>query len=243
MDRLRPVRHRGFENKMNYKDLMKELESLGNEQYRKTYRRHGVKGDLFGISFAHFGTLKKKIKTDHELAIELWKSGNYDARVLATIIADPAKGASVIDDWVKDVDGYAIGDAVAAYAIQISPDRKKIEKWMKNKDEWISFYGWQVFARLARRASPFSDDELAEYLGIIERDIHQAKNFVKFSMNAAVISIGVRNEALQKKALAAAARIGTVDVDWGDTYCKTPDAATSIKKTFAHQKAKAAKAK
>ena len=82
---------------MNYKDLMKELESLGNEQFRKTYRRHGVQGELFGVSSAHFATLKKKIKTDHDLALQLWKSGNYDARVLATMIADPTKAATVID--------------------------------------------------------------------------------------------------------------------------------------------------
>jgi len=75
---------------MIYKDLMQELKSLGSEQYRKTYKRHGVQGEVYGVSYAHLGTLKKKIKIDHELALELWKSGNHDARTLATMIADPA---------------------------------------------------------------------------------------------------------------------------------------------------------
>jgi len=228
---------------MNYKDLMKELESLGNEQFRKTYRRHGVKGELFGVSSAHFGTLKKKIKTDHDLALQLWKSGNYDARVLATMIADPAVAATVIDDLVKDVDSYPISDAVATYAAQAAIDRKKIEKWMRSKDEWTSSFGWSLFARVARMESPFSPEELAEYLVEIERDIHRARNRVKHNMNSAVISIGVRSEALQKRALAAAARIGKVEVDHGDTDCKTPDAAEYIKKTAARLKTKTAKAK
>ena len=130
---------------MNYKDLMKELDSLGSEQYRKTYRRHGVQGEMFGVSFAHLGTLTKKIKTDHDLAIQLWKSGNHDARALATMIADPAKSASVLDDWIKDINSYPLSDAVATYASQTSVDCKKIEKLMNSKDEWLSSFGWSLF--------------------------------------------------------------------------------------------------
>jgi len=219
---------------MNYKDLMQELKSLGTEQNRKTYKRHGVQDELYGVSYAHLGALKKKIKVDHELAQQLWKSAVHDARVLATMVADPAQGSSVVDDWAKDLSSYVITDALATFAAQTSPDPKKIEKWMKSKDEWIGCFGWSLFARLARTDGPFSDAALEQYLDTIERDIHQAKNRVKHSMNSAVISIGVRNEKLQKKALAAAARIGKVEVDHGDTDCKTPDAAAYIRKTAAH---------
>jgi len=218
---------------MNYEDLMQELKSFGTEQTRKTLKRHGVQDELYGVSYAHFGALKKKIKVDHELAQQLWKSGVHDARILATMIADPAQGSSVVDEWVKDVSSYVISDALATFAAQNSPDPKKIEKWMKSKDEWIGCFGWSLFARLARNDGPFSDEALEQYLDTIERDIHQAKNRVKHSMNSAVISIGVRNEKLQKKALAAAARIGKVEVDHGDTDCKTPDAAAYIRKTVA----------
>ena len=60
-------------------------------------------------------------------------------------------------------------------------------------------------------------------------------------MNNALISIGVRNPKLQKSATAAAVRIGTVEVDHGETSCKTPEAVSYIKKTVAHNKKKAAK--
>jgi len=218
---------------MNYEVLMQELKSFGTEQTRKTLKRHGVQDELYGVSYAHLGALKKKIKVDCELAQQLWKSGVHDARILATMIADPAEGSSVVDEWVKDVSSYVISDALATFAAQNSPDPKKIEKWMKSKDEWIGCFGWSLFARLARNDGPFSDEALEQYLDTIERDIHQAKNRVKHSMNSAVISIGVRNEKLQKKALAAAARIGKVEVDHGDTDCKTPDAAAYIHKTVA----------
>ena len=62
-------------------------------------------------------------------------------------------------------------------------------------------------------------------------------------MNNALINVGVRNSKLQKKAIAAARRIGEVDVDHGETGCKTPDAVAYIKKTVAHNNKKAKRAK
>jgi hypothetical protein len=59
-------------------------------------------------------------------------------------------------------------------------------------------------------------------------------------MNQAVIGIGVRNDALRRLAVAAAKRIGKVEVDHGETGCKTPDAAAYIEKTVAYRKQKAA---
>lgn len=64
---------------MTARELLKELETLGNEQTRKTYKRHGVGDNAFGVSYAQLGKLQKKIKTDHELALSLWASGVHDA--------------------------------------------------------------------------------------------------------------------------------------------------------------------
>ncbi len=224
---------------------MQELKSQGTEPTRKTYRRHGVQGDLYGVSYAVQGALKKKIKTDHGLAIELWKSGNHDARVLATMIADPTQGVALLDSWVQDLDSYPIVDAAATFASQTGVNMKQVEKWMAAKDESTANFGWSLFARLARGDARVADDLAEKYMQVIERDIHKAKNRVRHAMNSALISIGVRNEKLQKKALAAAARIGKVEVDHGNTDCKTPDAAAYILKTVARTaktKSKAAKA-
>jgi 3-methyladenine DNA glycosylase AlkD len=70
------------------------LEALGTEQARKTYKRHGIEGDVFGVSYANLEILRKKIKVDHDLAQKLWASGNHDARILATMFADTVQ----IDD-------------------------------------------------------------------------------------------------------------------------------------------------
>lgn len=74
-----------------------------------------------------------------------------------------------------------------------------------------------------------------EPLEAIEKEIHDRPNRVRHSMNQAVISIGVRNAALEKRARAVAKRIGKVEVDHGETSCKTPDAVAYIEKTKAHR--------
>ncbi len=218
---------------MTTNEVIQKLKSMGTEQTRKTYRRHGVQGELFGVSYAGYSALKKQIRVDADLAGQLWKSGNHDARILATMIVDPAEGLRLLDDWVKDLDSYPIVDALATFAAQTAVDAKKVEKWMNSKDEWTGSFGWTLFARLAREDAHFSDASLASYLDVIERNIHRATNRVRHSMNSGLISIGARNKDLQKKALAVAARIGKVEVDHGDTDCKTPDAAQYILKIAA----------
>ena len=85
------------------------------------------------------------------------------------------------------------------------------------------------------------DDFFDPYLAIIAQDIHNRKNRVRHTMNTALITIGTRSDTLEQKALAVAAQIGTVDVDHGETSCKTPDAAAYIRKTRERQKARAGK--
>ncbi|HEX7343423.1 MAG TPA: DNA alkylation repair protein, partial [bacterium] len=77
-----------------------------------------------------------------------------------------------------------------------------------------------------------------KFLTIIEREIHRSKNRVREAMNGALIAIGMRNEKLQKQAIAAARRIGKVVVDHGETGCKTPDAEAYILKAAARSKKK-----
>ena len=85
-------------------------------------------------------------------------------------------------------------------------------------------------AAFARNDERYSDSYMEEYLEAIESRIHSSKNRVKHSMNGALISIGLRSARLRKKALDAARRIGKVDVDHGETGCKTPDAVAAIQK-------------
>ncbi len=226
---------------MNFEEVMKQLEGFGSEQTRKTYGRHGVKNEMFGVSFAHLGALTKKIKSNHELALKLWATGNHDAQILATMIADTQlMNATLLEEWAKSLSNYPMADAFAKLAAQTPLAQKKFEKWMNAKNEWLSYAGWLMLAQSVKNQE-LPDAYFENHLATIERDIQVRQNRVKHAMNMALIAIGTRNDKLQKQALAVAKRIGKVVVDHGDTSCKTPEAADYILKVTEHRKKRVAK--
>ncbi len=215
---------------MNVQEAMAQLESFGTEQNRKVYRRHGVLGSQYGVSYANLKALAKRIKRDHQLASELWATGNHDARVLATMIADPsALTKRAMDAWAKSIDNYVLADAFAALVAQSEHARDKADQWITASDDFMGQAGWNVVARLSSQPD-LPDDYFKDLLKVVEKEIHSSKNRTRHAMNGALIAIGLRNSALEKLAIAAAKRIGAVEVDHGETDCKTPDAVRYIEK-------------
>jgi len=117
-----------------------------------------------------------------------------------------------------------------------------VARWTRAKAEWKGSAGWSILSRLALEDKSTKDEDFAPYLGKIEKEIHTSKNRVRYSMNNALIAIGARSSKLERRALAIAKRIGTVEVDHGETGCKTPDAVSYIPKARARQARRAAKA-
>jgi 3-methyladenine DNA glycosylase AlkD len=218
---------------MNVQEALDTLKSLGTEQNRKIYRRHGAGEDVYGVSFAHLKDLKKKIKSDHELAVALWNSGNHDARMLAPMIAEPARlDPATLDAWAKGLRNYVETDALADIAARAPHARETMARWIAADEEWIGAAGWRILTNVAMHEDGLPDEYFERFLSTIESDIHDSPNRIRHGMNNALIAIGIRNPALQEKALAAAARIGKVKVDHGATGCKTPDAAGYIQKVL-----------
>jgi len=222
---------------MKLNEAMGALRKAGTAQNRKVYARHGMKGDLFGVSYANLGKVSKAIKTDHALAAELWATGNHDARVLATMVANPAQVTrKLTNNWARGVDNYAITDALAGLVAKSPCAMAVTNQWTRRKDEWMSAAGFVVLARLAMKDASLTDEELAGWIELIEREIHTRPNRTRYSMNGALIAIGIRNTKLKELAIAAAKRIGKVEVDHGETGCKTPEAAGYIEKTWGRKK-------
>lgn len=223
---------------MNLKQVMSELEKAGTDTYKKVWPRHGIKPPLFGVKYADLYKLQKKIRCDHALAQGLWRTGNHDARVLATMIVDPKRLTSrELDGWIGAADNHVLNDAVSGVAAKTPHARKKADAWRKGKGEWKSAAGWNLVGYLARPETPATDAWLAGRLEEIAKGIHEAPNRTRHSMNNALISIGGYRPALRSDALAVAREIGKVEVDHGETSCKTPDAAPYIRKMAERHKA------
>ncbi len=227
---------------MNLNSALRELKRRGTAQNRKIYRRHGIGENMYGVSAADLRLLAKQIKVDHDLAVQLWATGNHDAEILATLIADPAQfDAKTLDAWSKDLENHVIADQFAGLVMRTPYWQKKAEKWHTARSEWIGRAGWNLIGQLALHQPELPDSYFEPYLVEIETGIHQQKNRVREAMNNTLIAIGIRNAALQAKALSVAQTIGPVEIDLGETNCKTPNAADYILRTVEHRRKKAAK--
>lgn len=225
--------------RLSLAEVMKTLEGAGSEQTRKTYRRHGAPDPMFGVSFATMKTLVKRIGVDHELALALWGTGNHDARTLATKIADAASmQPTELDEWTRARPNGSCGDYVALLAAEGPHGEAKAREWLASPDASMRASGWTLAGHLATLDESIDDRWFSDLLSRIETTIHSASNQERGAMNRAMILIGGRSEALRRAATKTATRVGAVDVDHGDTACKTPDAATYIEKSWAHAAAK-----
>ncbi|MBX3394364.1 MAG: DNA alkylation repair protein [Phycisphaerae bacterium] len=225
--------------RMSLQETMKALEKFGSAQTRKTYARHGALEPMFGVSFATLKTLYKRIGVDQKLAEALWSTGNFDARNLAVKIADPATISSrELDRWAASPTAPMCGAYVGHLTAESPHGRAKVEKWLAASDEVTRSTAWCLVAALAMLDESIADSWFVQRLAEIEKDIHFAPNAHRYHMNQALISIGGRNASLRKSALAAAKRIGKVDIDHGDTDCKTADAVEYIEKTWARAKSR-----
>ena len=228
---------------MTSTDVMKKLGALGTAQTCKIYARHGALGPMFGVSYANLEKLRKQIKTDHKLAQALWQTGNHDARVLATKIADPDECTeTMLNRWIKDCQDRVVIGALASLVAQSKCALPLATKWIASGKQYQALAGWTVLSILAEQGVEGGVQLWKDCVGRIEKEIHQSENWVRYAMNNALIGIGVGCAALTKSALAAAERIGKVEIDHGETGCKTPDAGAYIIKTLEYRKARAAKA-
>ena len=220
-------------------ETMRALAKAGTAQARKTYTRHGAQEPMFGVSVATLKTLVKKIGVDHELALELWDTKNHDARVLAMKIADPAQiKPGVLDRWAKENAMRMCGGYVAMLAAESPHGIAKVREWLASSDETLRTGAWTLVGCLASLDEKTPDDWFAKQLERIEKTIHSASNWERDAMNRTLITIGGRSTGLRKAATAAAKKIGKVEVDHGDTECKTPDAIPYIEKMWAHATSK-----
>ena len=226
----------------NFSAVMAELEAAGTAQNRKVYARHGAAEPMFGVSYANLGKIAKPIKTDHALAVELWDSGNHDARVLALRVADPAGVDGPLGGrWLRDVDNYILAEGLGGLCAQSPRARELSDAWRDRPAEWTASTGWFIVTCTAGNPDVWSAEQLRGLVSQIESEISQRPNRVRHEMNGALIVIALRDAGLHRSVLAAAARIGPVKVDHGQTGCKTPEVAPYVERTLAHRAAKAAR--
>lgn len=219
---------------MTLQEVMSELEACGNQDAKETSLNQGAHEPLFGVRIADLKNIAQKTGKDHDLALELFETGNADAMYLAGLIASEKKvTVEELNAWARKADWYMISEyAVGGLAADSPHGLTVARKWVKYKSERVASAGWATFANIV---SVWPDDkldmrELRRLLEQAGQDIKQAPNRVRYTMNQFVISTGCYVEELTDRALKVARRIGKVEVDMGGTACKVPSAPEEIEK-------------
>lgn len=220
--------------KMTAKDVMAELKRLGDAQTKKTYLRHGAKEPFYGVKIGDMKVIQKKIKKDHQLALELYDTGVSDAMYFAALISEPEKMTKAdLKKWVKGAYWYMISSyPVAWVAAESRFGRELAMEWIDSDSEMIAIAGWCTYSSLVA-VKPDEELDLAEIeklLNRVKREIGSAPNRVRYCMNGFVIAVGCFVADLTAKAKAIGKSLGVVEVDMGDTSCKVPDACEYIDK-------------
>ena len=163
---------------MNLTETMQQLDALGSEQTRKTWRRHGAAEPMFGVKFGDLAKLQKRIKMDHALAAELWRTDNHDARLLACMVADAtAITEKELKIWASEVKDSSTAEALAALASRTSMATKIREAWLA--DPKMRRAGWSMVGHCAKEGISFDEATSLDYIKRIEADIHKAENWAR----------------------------------------------------------------
>ena len=216
--------------------IMADLKAKGSEGTRKIYVRHGIPDDrVFGVSVATLKTIAKKIKGEQELATGLYETGNMDAMYLAGLVADGSQLSEIqLDAWAKAAKGLGMIPeyAVPRMAVESAHARTLALKWIKSKDESIASCGWCTYSGIVATTADedLDQQEIAQLLETVAKEIHAAKNRVRYTMNGFVIAVGTYVKPLASHAKRTAKKIGKASVDMGETACQFPLATAAIEK-------------
>jgi 3-methyladenine DNA glycosylase AlkD len=193
---------------MTLKDTLAELKSLGHEKVRAQNKKRGAGDNQFGVKHGDIRKVAAKIKTNHELAIALWASGNLDARLLAILLMKPdSLSLEELDRMVRSADDANVADWLNSYVVKNHPDRESLrEKWMKDKNPWAARAGWNLTSSRIGKSPEGLD--LPGLLDRIEVEMAKAPEAVQWTMNFCLAGIGIHFPKHRKRALAIGEKLG-----------------------------------
>ncbi len=202
---------------MNTAEIFAWLEQNGTQRVADGMSRYGIETRLhvYGVSMGTLQPLAKQLKKEHDaaerhkLAAALWKSGAYEARLLAALIDDPTRVTPAqMDRWAKQFENWADCDTVCFKLFDQSPHAwTKAKEWAKSPREFVRRAGFALMASLALHDKSALDKQFLPFFPLIERGVGDDRNFVKKGVSWALRSIGLRRPGLRAEAIKLADRL------------------------------------
>ncbi|MCA9170918.1 MAG: DNA alkylation repair protein, partial [Planctomycetales bacterium] len=220
---------------MTVDEVVAELKKMATAQTKKTWMTHGAQEPCFGVKVEDMKKIQKRVKTDYQLALDLYDTGIADAMYLAGLIADDAKMTKKdLQKWIKGATWGMVAEYTVPWVASASPHGREMAlKWIESKNETIASAGWQTYSSLVaiREDEELNVAEIKSLLQRVAKTIHQQPNRVKYVMNGFVIAVACYVQPLHKFAVDTANSVGKVAVDLVGA-CKIPFAPDYIKFFF-----------
>lgn len=219
---------------MTYEEIMEKLEELSSEQTKNIFLNHGAVEPVYGVKVGDLKKLVKYVKKDHELALDLYNSGNHDAMYLAGLSINPKLMTKEdLQDWVHKAHWYMPAEyTVAGVAAESNYALELAREWIQSDQEMIAVCGWSTYSNYLSITPDEELDliEIKSLLNQVKETIHSERNRVRYVMNSFVISVGSYVSELSTEAKGVADFIGKINVNVGNTACKVPLAKDYIHK-------------
>ena len=217
-------------------EVMQLLAEHNSPSTKKTLMVHGAREPFFGVKVGDMKSIMKtlKIKKDHQLALDLYATGNSDAMYFAGLIADEKKINKVeLNKWVKEAYWYMLFEYTVPWVAAESPHGQELAlEWIDAPEENIAAAGWSTFSNWLH-LQPNDRLNLELYQGLLERvqkNLHRAQNRVRYTMNGFIIALGTQLPEITERCIEVSETLGKIEVDMGGTSCKVPDAGEYIYK-------------
>ncbi len=196
---------------MQYTEIMARLKSLSNPEAVADMARFGITGEKAygGISTPDLRRLARQIGCDHALAEQIWSSGIHEARILASMIDDPALVTETqLERWVADFDSWDLCDQCCSNLFDKTEwAYQKAMEWSQRSEEFVKRAGFVMMAVLAVHDKGADDGQFGPFFRRIRQEAADERNFVKKAVNWALRQIGKRNRNLNKRAIEVATEI------------------------------------
>lgn len=186
------------------------LERRGSKKNRDGMARYGIVADkVFGVSAPGIRQLASRFGRDHELALALWDTGWYEARVLTAFVDEPKRVTPAqMNRWAGDFDNWAICDALCFHLFDRTPHAwRKVEEWAERREEFVRRAAFSLLAALGVHDKRTGDEPFLKSLPLIERAATDDRHIVKKGVSWALRVLGKRDATLHSAALRTATRL------------------------------------
>jgi 3-methyladenine DNA glycosylase AlkD len=221
---------------MTLKEALSRLESLGSEKVRAHNSKFGAGPNQYGVKMGDIRALAKEIKSDHKLGLELWKTGNADARFLAVLILKPIQlSKEEIREMVRSEKFVHIADWFTSYILKQHPDRESLrQEWMTASDPMEARAAWGLTSDLIAKGAGGID--IPGLLNRIETEMAEAAPEVQWTMNFTLAHIGINHPEYRQRCIATGERLGIYKDYPVSKGCTSPYAPIWINEMVKRQK-------